>query len=140
MPRTEGGNAPARGHARASTRRRRAPPYHGPTWELALERGLRRLVRALRVAASARASACHTTCTRARGVVFVPAAHARRGPAPYYTLMRRGALAAKRPHPRALGYKKPPPSPPVCEPAVRCLGELTPPLATATDQGFQPLP
>jgi hypothetical protein len=56
-------------------------------------------------AASTGIAACHAACTRARGAVLAPTAHARRGSAPYRALMRRGALAAKRPHPRALSYK-----------------------------------
>jgi hypothetical protein len=96
-------------------------------------------------AASAGVAACHATCTRARDAVLAPAAPARRGSASYCALKRRGALAAKRPHPRALGYKKPPPSPsrvspPSAAAIAAAAGEHLPPLAPAAGQGFQPLP
>jgi hypothetical protein len=70
----------AMSRAPASTRRHhRAPTVPRSTWESARELGLRRLVHALREAASTGGAACHTARTHTHGAVRFPAAHARRG-------------------------------------------------------------
>jgi hypothetical protein len=136
MPRTEGGNAPARSRARAHAsppHRRRASPYHRPAKKSACEHappGRFLADEPAHHAACARSPRHHRSARRARTPRIV---------VPRVLTCRSHHCKALR-HASALGFKRLPSSSPAREPAARrstiaaAAGELTAPLAPATGQ------